>query len=409
MYPLLRQVISNVDLRARSNEATIIELILKHVFSGGRLSDGGVTPVVSAEMLYSFCTESGNITVQRAAVRQQQLLVGIEYLLSLIDDRAIFDDTTFSIILWAAACIIWNNVGNGNLRYQTLASCLEVGNRIQPSLWKLATSTSNNHKLLKPSAAWLLCSLFRADSNLARQTTEELRNKTNFTKDELRALAQIYQSESAAIELINSGLLTKFIDESIKISKQLVNSSTVVNANSLKQLIDYIEFVAALSVIGPICVFLQQPVGQELFKSLLPALVYCGSVKTAKETLSSFANLDSATVLLCQRCIAYSNSHRKLIANILTELLSDEKSQFCGRLDGTLLQLILRLVLEDEVVSLRVKGIQGPNFCNDAFSCLFFNIIRRIIFLSKFQLEYCIQSLVAPAPTESSKSPFSPR
>uniref|UniRef100_A0A914ZBD2 UBC core domain-containing protein n=1 Tax=Panagrolaimus superbus TaxID=310955 RepID=A0A914ZBD2_9BILA len=361
IYALLRQVISNIDYRAKSNESTIIELILKHVFSGGRLSDG-ISPVISAEMLYSFCTEPP----QRAAIRQQQLLAGIEHLLTLINDKAVFDDTTFAIILWSAACIIWNNVGNETLRYQTVASCLEVGTRIQDSLFKLAISTSNNHKLIKPSAAWLLCSLFRADPNLARSITEKIwkQNKLEFSNEELFVLSKVYQSESAAMELINSGMLMKFVQETIKLSKEV----STLEITKLTTLINYIEFLAELCVIDVVCVFLQEPACQELFKTLLPALVYCIPIKTVKETLNIFGQLNKATVSLCQRCIAYSNELRKVISNILTELLADEKTRFCGRIDGTLLQLVLRLVLEDEFITLRIKGLQGPNYANDSFS-----------------------------------------
>src|SRR5690606_31768894 len=110
---------------------------------------------------YSFCTESSDISTVRATARQSQLLNGIEKILQLIENKLVFHESTISVVLWAAACAIWNNVSTENLRYQTIADCINIGKKIALPLWKWITTKSDKFHILTISASWLLCALCR--------------------------------------------------------------------------------------------------------------------------------------------------------------------------------------------------------------------------------------------------------
>ncbi|KAE9551922.1 hypothetical protein FO519_004881 [Halicephalobus sp. NKZ332] len=369
VYSLLRRVICNIDHRSNPSDSTVIELIMNYVISGGRLSEG-VPPVVSAELLYSFCTESSDISTTRATARQSQLLHGIEKILDLIENKLVFHESTISVVLWSAACAIWNNVATESLRYQTVADCINTGTKITIPLWKWVTTASDKFHILTTSAAWLLCSLCRVCDEvrdiIIRELLEMEKNKPRLISSIWPNIGRIFQSSSASTMLINSGFLSRAITAATEIARNCLNDVSVKESD-LQYLTTVVEFIADLSVIDVICGFLESSTGQELFKQLLSALVFSMEMKTDKRTSNYFAKLDQATIKICQRCISFSNYHREAIASELNRLLDNDNSKFSGRVDGTLLQLILRLVLEDEVITVCLNGVKGPSFGVESF------------------------------------------
>uniref|UniRef100_A0AC34RKZ8 UBC core domain-containing protein n=1 Tax=Panagrolaimus sp. JU765 TaxID=591449 RepID=A0AC34RKZ8_9BILA len=363
VHLLLRRVVFTIERRTGPEHPSIMELVMNYLFAGGKLAEG-VPPIASAELLHSFCIESMHMDAKSGIVRQKQLLRSIMKAQELYQNGR-FDETSFAIMLWASACIIWTNVAVAGTRYQTIAECTMTGRTIILSLWNFTMVNSTNSRVVTMATNWLICSLCRAAPDLTKIIMEQLLKMEN--SDELMTpwvysnIGKIFQSDPAATHLINSGFLTRTVSKIIDLSKRCL-TFTSIKESELNELSTYIEFIADIIVIQVVCEFFQQDFGQEFFKHIFSALVVCTSIKTEKKTSNCFAKLDQSVVKICQRCISYSDFHRKTIAAELKRLLMDDNCKFGGRLDGTLLQLIIRLVLEDELVIVLCKGLKGPNF-----------------------------------------------
>jgi hypothetical protein len=164
-------------------------------------------------------------------VRQRELLVGIQQLLA----EQIKNETTeeehginngtgreLSIFLWSAACVIWHNFSDSNIRYDTIALCLELGPSIIPKLAPFVLNSTD--RILYKAACWFLCTMARSSPELLTQIFECLELNELSAEDYplpiMHVLGNVCQSTAAAKYLINKNLLSNWATTAIEIARE---------------------------------------------------------------------------------------------------------------------------------------------------------------------------------------------
>lgn len=227
----------------KDSTKSLVTIIVNYLIDGGRICPK-VYPSV-CELLYSTCLPSTNTVYQNrysaenrlsssssnevAILRQRELLTGIQKLLSeLLDEDEMSDEENLAlpekreiaIFIWSAACVLWQNSSDKQLRYDTIALCLEVGPFIIPKLSRFIIKSPDN--IFYRASCWLLCTFARVSSELLNQIFDCL-GLNEVMADEIsimRILGKICQSTAAVKFLIDKNLIFNWSNTAIEISRE---------------------------------------------------------------------------------------------------------------------------------------------------------------------------------------------
>jgi hypothetical protein len=242
---VLRQVYDLLAQLDQKSKTSLVTIIVKYLLDGGHISSKAYTS--AAELLYATCVYTPTPTtspLQRfgaekqqtrskeiVVVRQRELLIGIQELL----DEQQKNETTeeencgnngsareLSIFCWSAACVLWHNFSDSNVRYDTIALCLEFGPSIIPKLAQFLLHPAD--KILYKASAWLFCTFARSSPELLTQIFECLELKELRAEDYpvsiMHILGKVCQSTAAAQYLIDKNLLSTWATTAIEIARE---------------------------------------------------------------------------------------------------------------------------------------------------------------------------------------------
>ncbi|KHN86885.1 Baculoviral IAP repeat-containing protein 6 [Toxocara canis] len=124
-----------------------------------------------------------------------------------------------------------------------------------------------------------------------------------------------------------------------------------------------VECLRALCSIEEVVDYLDGPCGSALFKPLITFVAHSAATRLIlSSSKSRSTNLENATVGLICRCISIGRGHRERISSILCSLLKNERT-----LNGAVQQMVLKCVLDDETISVKLIDEKIPPFLLNFF------------------------------------------
>lgn len=241
---VLRQVYDLLAQLDQKSKTSLVTIIVKYLLDGGRICPKAYPS--AAELLYATCIFSSTTinSLQRfstekqqsrskeiVVLRQRELLIGIQQLLAeqvknetSEEENCVSNGSAreLSIFLWSAACVIWHNFSDSNVRYDTIALCLELGPSIIPKLAQFVLNITD--KVLYQSSCWFLCTIGRSAPELLTQIFKCLEltdlSAEDYSISVMRILGKVCQSTAASKYLIDKNLLSSWATTAIEIARE---------------------------------------------------------------------------------------------------------------------------------------------------------------------------------------------
>lgn len=209
------------------------------------------------------------------------------------------------------------------------------------------------------AACWLLCSLSRVSPNLLNAVFDHLQltNKQahQFSPKILHYLGSICQSQAAVNFLISKNLIDQWAELARDICANAAHHKT-------QMLYGIVECFNQLASIDTIVEYFDSSEGGSLFRQLIEYMCkYCSvSARQAEHAASGAGQkLVDAGISLIRKCLAYGGGHRERVALITADFINQAYTydQKGVPLPETLEALVIRLVITDESIPLRLSGV----------------------------------------------------
>uniref|UniRef100_A0A7E4VTD5 UBC core domain-containing protein n=1 Tax=Panagrellus redivivus TaxID=6233 RepID=A0A7E4VTD5_PANRE len=378
IYNMLRDVIGNMDLLQKPSDSNFIQLLVRHVINGGRLSNGP-PPVSTAELLFDFCTPSDEVTPQRGLHHTRQLLYGIEQLMEASESDnapAEYDDSSFAIFLWAAACALWQNVSEAALSKDISEMALKFGQSIGTRLWNSITtplgSEPRHRQYFRQSQAWLLCAISRCNSRISVEILAMIDsfavanpggNHSSLVYD---AIGRVFASRDAATCLVASATWIDAMNAAKSFAAVAGSvDPALILPEQLERLLPIVNMLASLSEVDVIVRWLEEksnpntPDNGHYLECLVKALASNIRLRGSRVHVNTMVQIEQAVMRLVQNCVSVSNQLRSVVARTLSDLLKDDRLSCMGRLDGSFMQFLAKVILSDEIAIVKIANIQN--------------------------------------------------
>ncbi|VDM37229.1 unnamed protein product [Toxocara canis] len=314
-YERVSSLLVRID-NAKAKPNTVVELILNYTAQARYVAPKSLEYL--PEVIFTLCSKAAegtrtplHVKHQIQVFRQRQLLTGIDFMLSSSHSFPYNQQEAIAVLIWSASCAVWKNVSDKSMHFDTVAVCVEVGTKLIPRLCDVASNLNSQWRnSMSEAASWLLCSLIRcAPTHLC---------------DALRFLGFGDAPERSVIPSSEAMSVVGRMCQSATAVRSLLSTSTLQH---------WIEY----------------------------AIMLC----EGREMLLFTIWLKQVIVMLFwvpTRCISIGRGHRERISSILCSLLKNERT-----LNGAVQQMVLKCVLDDETISVKLIDEKIPPFLLNFF------------------------------------------
>jgi hypothetical protein len=239
------ELLTLLNQKSKSENTSLVTILVNYLINGsGKICTKAYASI--SELLYVSCLPTSKTSFhqrfgpesqilstsnEKAVLRQRELLIGIQRLFTELVRDNLFDEDSWNrretvnevaVFVWSAACVLWHNSSDKQLRYETLALCLEIGPSIIPKLTQFVLNLREN--ALYKASAWLLTAFARISPELLTQIFDHL-GLSNCSADEysiqvMRILGKVCQSRSASKYLIDKRLFSNWINTVIEVVRE---------------------------------------------------------------------------------------------------------------------------------------------------------------------------------------------
>uniref|UniRef100_A0A914XHT9 UBC core domain-containing protein n=1 Tax=Plectus sambesii TaxID=2011161 RepID=A0A914XHT9_9BILA len=356
VYSRVAAVLTRFDARS-VDDVTIVFLILQHIVAGRSVTED-VLPWL-ADLLLTFCSPSPTHSVELAGRRQKQLVEGVVRLLDVgRSSHIVAQQSAATVIVWSTACVLWTNQNDSTMRKSTAAAVGAVDTFVD-ILANVAKNYSQNEESLRDACSWALCSVGRLGDDRLDKLLKSIGINMNkkedgmmaefdkaslFNESNLSVIAKAAQSATVSGRLKNNGFLKALVDSVVK-------ACTAQGNRCDDDVMSAVNCLAELAAVDLVADYLDTE-GSLLFDALLRFIVANANALGNSAATRRPSLLESASINLFKRCLAYGGGHRERFSAIVSELLKESE----GGLNSALQQIVLCTLLEDEQIDVVIEG-----------------------------------------------------